>query len=131
MVLMRLFGWHGKQPEKPDKKQGTGQKPNGKTYEPEISQEERLRAGAMAKKLAEVKGFAEFCAKNNLGSPGQAFIRFYAAISQDPRVWDLEGKAENSAEDAGKAFSRTGFYGKLFMKCYGNPASLTNILFKQ
>lgn len=136
---MRLFGWRRKQPEKPKKpeartesdKRPLGQKPGGKRPVPKIPEEEMLRARQMAQKLVGVKDFTEFCAKKQLGNPGEAFLRFYAAISQDPRVWKLEVKAEDAAEDSGKEFIRASFYGKLFMRCDGNPVNLEDVLFKR
>lgn len=114
----------GKQPEP------ARPKPVGEQRLPRISEEELPRAQKMAERLAGMDSFAGFCAKNRLGEPRQAFLNFYAEAIQNTLVWKKEAKAEEAAEKAGKSFSRTSYYGKLFMKCTGNPKNISSVLFE-
>jgi hypothetical protein len=96
-----------------------------------IPEAEMKSAEIMAARLASTKTIAEFCQKKGLGNPQEAFMRFYVGINQNRALWQLETRAEAAAGAAGKEFNREVFYGKLFMKCNGNPLNASSLLFKR
>jgi hypothetical protein len=118
-----------KKPAKPTEAKTPERKPVEKIgYH--VSEEELKRAERMASILASNEVFAKFCRARKLGDPTEAFMKFYKVVSENKAVWKLEAKTEDAALEAEKTFSRTAFYGELFMRCKGDPLRVTSLLFK-
>ncbi len=73
------------------------------------------RAKAMAKEAMAWRPFIEACKKHRVQKPGLAFLRWYADIKGNPDLWKVEARAEESIEEKGRRFNRTGFYAQLFI----------------
>ncbi len=138
MAFKRFFGRRGKDGgKKPLLEPKSGKEKNQEKPEPSLENTgayagmRQGSSGIMAKRLAVEPKFVQFCKAKRLGNPEEAFARFYNAVERERRVWKMEAGEEERFEDAGKHFSRTGFYAKLFIKCGGDPANLYHMFFKQ
>jgi len=83
--------------------------------------EEMQHAEAMAINLVKLPKFVAVCKQFGFSDPKKAFLEFYRAVKDEKMLWKAEAKAEENSE---KKFSRASFYGKLFIKCRGNPENL-------
>ncbi len=84
--------------------------------------EEMQNAEIMAVNLARLPNFVAVCRQFGISNPKKGFLDFYKEVKDNKMLWNAEAKAEEHSE---KRFSRTSFYGKLFIKCRGNPENLT------